>query len=267
MNQTHSIRLIEFKGTTIPAIAVTVRSLAPDSLRVAAQALFGSASEAFFAGSVGFLDLSQLIEKETVFEQPVDWQTVRDLFDTHGLRIIGVRGTPACEASARAAGLAVFPEERRQAAEPARREVTEKGMPVSEIVNTPTTSAPSEPAPPKPPEALVHSAQVIDRPLRSGQQIHAQGKDLVVLAAVNPGAEIIADGSIHVYAPLRGRALAGARGKTDARIFTTCFAAELVSIAGIYRTFENGTDSELTLRPVQVRSSGNKLILDPLKLD
>jgi septum site-determining protein MinC len=94
---------------------------------------------------------------------------------------------------------------------------------------------------------------VIDRPLRSGQQIYARGGDLVVLAAVNAGAEVIADGSIHIYAPLRGRALAGASGDAGARIFTTRFEAELVSIAGVYRTFETGVAKELAGRPVQVQ--------------
>ena len=70
---------------------------------------------------------------------------------------------------------------------------------------------------------------------------------------MNPGAEVIADGSIHVYAPLRGRALAGASGQTDARIFTTRFEAELVSIAGIYRTFASGMPDGLGGRPVHVQ--------------
>ena len=94
---------------------------------------------------------------------------------------------------------------------------------------------------------------IIDRPLRSGQQVYAKGGDLIILAAVNPGAEVIADGNIHVYAPLRGRALAGARGNAEARILTTVFAAELVSIAGIYRTFEEGVPQKLANQPVQVK--------------
>ena len=97
---------------------------------------------------------------------------------------------------------------------------------------------------------------VIDRPLRSGQQAYARGGDLVVLAAVNAGAEVIADGSIHIYAPLRGRALAGASGSVEARIFTTRFGAELVSIAGVYRTFDAGIPDQLSGRPVQVQLSG-----------
>ena len=66
---------------------------------------------------------------------------------------------------------------------------------------------------------------IIDKPLRSGQQVYARGRDLVVLAMVSHGAEVIADGHIHVYAPLRGQAIAGAKGNTEARIFTTCMEA------------------------------------------
>ncbi|MBC7207687.1 MAG: septum site-determining protein MinC, partial [Methyloversatilis sp.] len=77
--------------------------------------------------------------------------------------------------------------------------------------------------------------------------------DLVVLAMVSAGAEVIADGNIHIYAPLRGRALAGASGNTQARIFTTCFEAELVSIAGVYKTFEHTASGELLRRPAHVR--------------
>jgi septum site-determining protein MinC len=81
-------------------------------------------------------------------------------------------------------------------------------------------------------------ALLIDKPLRSGQQVYARGRDLVVMAMVNAGAEVIADGSIHVYAPLRGKAIAGARGNAQARIFAQSLEAELLSIAGIYRTSE-----------------------------
>jgi septum site-determining protein MinC len=100
---------------------------------------------------------------------------------------------------------------------------------------------------------------IIDTPVRAGQRIYAQGCDLIVTAAVNNGAELIADGSIHVYAPLRGRALAGASGNADARIFALSMEAELVSIAGIYRTFENGLPEGLAQSPAQVRLSGDRL--------
>ena len=105
---------------------------------------------------------------------------------------------------------------------------------------------------------------VVDRPLRSGQQVYARGGDLVVLAPVNPGAEVIADGHIHVYAPLRGRAIAGAKGDTAARIYTTCMQAELLSIAGVYRTGEAALPAELLGTAAQVRLHDDLLVVESL---
>ena len=109
---------------------------------------------------------------------------------------------------------------------------------------------------------------VVDKPLRSGQKIYARGTDLVMLAMVNQGAEIAADGNIHVYAPLRGKAMAGARGNTNARIFSICLEPELISIAGIYRTSENPLSPEVQGKAAQVRLSNDgqdKLIIEALK--
>ena len=118
------------------------------------------------------------------------------------------------------------------------------------------------------PDFFDQDALVIDKPLRSGQQVYARGRDLVVLAMVNAGAEVIADGHIHVYAPLRGRAIAGARGNGEARIFALNLEAELLSIAGIYRTSENPLPPEVTGRPTQVRlvdgPDGEKLVMTPM---
>lgn len=117
------------------------------------------------------------------------------------------------------------------------------------------------PAPPAP------STMVIDKPLRSGQKIYARGADLVVLAMVNPGAEVAADGNIHVYAPLRGRAMAGASGNVQARIFALNMDPELISIAGIYRTSEHPLPANVQGKPAQVRLSDDgqdKLLFDPL---
>ncbi|RZJ14785.1 MAG: septum site-determining protein MinC, partial [Haliea sp.] len=100
------------------------------------------------------------------------------------------------------------------------------------------------------------SALIVDKPLRSGQQVYARGRDLVVLSMVNPGAEVIADGHIHVYAPLRGKAIAGARGNADARILSLCMEPELISIAGVYRTSEVPLPAEVRGKPCQVRLDG-----------
>jgi septum site-determining protein MinC len=95
-----------------------------------------------------------------------------------------------------------------------------------------------------------------------------EGRDLVVMAMVNPGAEVIADGHIHVYAPLRGKAMAGARGNTEARIFALSLEAQLLSIAGVYRTSEVPLPAEVLGQPTQVRLVGGtdgKLVMDPIK--
>ena len=120
------------------------------------------------------------------------------------------------------------------------------------------TVAPAAPEPPaRAPEpvavapAAPATSQMHINPIRSGQQIYAQGRDLVVSASVGAGAEVIADGSVHVYGPLRGRALAGAQGDEKARIFCREFHAELVAIAGRYKVIEE-VPQELRGKAVQV---------------
>lgn len=93
---------------------------------------------------------------------------------------------------------------------------------------------------------------VIDQSVRSGQKIYAQGADLIVMGQVSAGAEVIADGNVHVYGVLRGRALAGAAGDTQARIMSTCFEAELVAVAGYYLTFEGGFPEENRSKPTLI---------------
>ncbi len=111
------------------------------------------------------------------------------------------------------------------------------------------------------------ATMVIDKPVRSGQKIYARGGDLVVLAMVNQGGEVVADGHIHVYAPLRGKAMAGASGNTAARIFSTCLEPELISIAGVYRTSENSLAPGIQGKAAQVRLSDDgqeKLLFEAL---
>jgi septum site-determining protein MinC len=123
--------------------------------------------------------------------------------------------------------------------------------------------APSAEVPSEQPVAAAPTL-IIERPLRSGQQVYARGGDLVVLGTVNFGAELIADGSIHVYGPLRGKAIAGARGNTSARIFSTCMEPELISIAGTYRTTDNPLPTEVIGQPAQIRLDAERLVYEPL---
>jgi len=248
-------QLIEFKGTSLPVVAVTLRSLQPAALAETANTLFGD--EEFFDCDAALLELSQLDD-----DPLADWTAVCTILRSHGLYVIGVRGgSDALRASATAAGLPSF-----AAIERTVRAAVDTPVPVAPASPPPVTQAPTPP-----PLPATSPTMVVDRPLRSGQQIYARGGDLVVLAAVNAGAEVIADGSIHIYAPLRGRALAGASGATTARIFTTRFEAELISIAGVYRTFEAGIPDQLAGQPVQVQLSetpgetSSKLSIEALK--
>ena len=259
-----TLPLIEFKGSTASVVVVTLRSLEPEALHQAASDLFGGAG--FFDGDAGILNLSQLPASS---ENP-DWPALTDLFSRYGLNIAGVRGGGETHlmASARSAGLACFSSaDERRTPPPIEHPPASDAAPVPESPPQPENPADSG-KPETPPDIPQNSRPlIVDRPLRSGQQVYARGGDLVVLSIVNPGAEVIADGHIHVYAPLRGRALAGASGDTEARIFTTCFAAELVSVAGVYRNFADGIPAEWALRPVVIRAEQEKILLSTLKLD
>jgi septum site-determining protein MinC len=106
---------------------------------------------------------------------------------------------------------------------------------------------------------------VVRGPLRSGQRVYARQSDLIVMGVVSRGAEVIADGNIHVYGPLRGKAMAGARGDTAARIFTTGLDAELVAVAGIYRVIDSKLPAELHQRPAVIQLQKDALHLTPLE--
>ncbi|PZU52762.1 MAG: septum site-determining protein MinC [Thauera sp.] len=235
---------IELKSATLEAMRAVLRSDDCSAIAAALDARLGN-MPGFFSGEPVVIDCSELPA-----DARPDLPAIRDALGRHALTAIAVQA--ACDAAAddaRALGMAVLAAESAPRAAPAPESVPETPAPAP--VPEP------EPVPASAPEAVVKQTQrrteIIDKPLRSGQRIYARGCDLVVLAMVSAGAEVIADGNIHIYAPLRGRALAGASGDTQARIFTTCFEAELVSIAGVYRTFEHTASGELLRRPAHVR--------------
>lgn len=130
-------------------------------------------------------------------------------------------------------------------------------------------AAPVAAAPPPPPalepqpQGLARPAMIVDQPVRSGSRIWAQGCDLIVIGTVNPGAEVIADGNIHVYGRLLGRAIAGGQSETEARVFATQFDPELVSIAGYYAVRE-GLGNAPIGKAVMARLIGEQMRFDPL---
>jgi septum site-determining protein MinC len=237
---------IEIKIATIVAVSAILRELDPETLKSALQEMTGGAPD-YFDNEFTIIDLADA----DLTQQSIDWPTLIALFKSCSLNIVAVRNAPSfLEDEILAHGLSI---DSVPATRPAQVQEERPAAPVQ---------APSAEAarPASPASALAaRTTMIVDTPVRAGQRIYAQGCDLVVTAAVNNGAEIIADGSIHVYAPLRGRALAGASGNHGARIFAMSMEAELLSIAGIYRTFENGLPENVAQRPAQVRLSEDRL--------
>ncbi|SDY44985.1 septum site-determining protein MinC [Variovorax sp. YR634] len=245
--------VFEFKSATLPLIAVILKTSDLDVLAEALDAQLADSPD-FFEQEPVVIDLSLLQEAqgeggETVGD--IDFAALRSLLARHQTQPIAVRGGNAEQnAAARAAGLSVA----AMPAAPAPR------------APAPPAEAPASEAPQIVREVPVpaNGTLLIDKPLRSGQQVYARGGDVVVTAVVSFGAEVIADGNVHVYAPLRGKAIAGARGNTEARIFSTCMEAQLVAIAGIYRTNEVPLPDTVLGKSAQVRLDGKKIAIDAI---
>ncbi|NKE66755.1 septum site-determining protein MinC [Ramlibacter sp. RBP-2] len=233
----------EIKSATLPLVSLLLKTADLDALATELSARFGDHPD-FFDHDPLVLDLTPL---QSQGEAAVDFPALLDLLHRYRVLPVAARGGSVGQMSAAlAAGLAAAPEL---------------------VVQPPPPRAAQAPAPAPVAEAPPAGALVVDKPLRSGQQVYARGRDLIVFSMVNPGAEVIADGNIHVYAPLRGKAIAGARGNTEARIISLCLEPELISIAGVYRTSEVPLPPEVLSRPTQVRLVGGvegKLVMDPL---
>ncbi|GLS14731.1 MULTISPECIES: septum site-determining protein MinC [Hydrogenophaga] len=244
----------EIKSAHLPLVALLLKSADLGRLSTELQQRFGDMPD-FFDNDPLVIDLSPLQAAEP--GAAIDFPALLALLRPYRLHPLGVRGGDAAQMAAAAlAGLVVADDavvQRAQAATPPAAAVA------ATPVEAPVVVAPPTPAP---------GALVVDRPLRSGQQVYARGRDLVVMAMVNPGAEVIADGHIHVYAPLRGKAIAGARGNGEARIFALAMDPELISIAGIYRTSDTPLPAAVQGKPAQVRllsgPEGDKLVIDPI---
>lgn len=241
----HARTSFDLKSASLPVVAVVLKST--DVAVLAADLAAHLAGNAdFFDNDPVLIDLAPVREAEA----PIDFAAITALLRQHRTLPVAVRGgSPAQMEAAHAVGLVAAPEAPHARADghgPERRAVVRE----VEVVREVPVAGPG--------------AMVLDKPLRSGQQVYARGADLIVMSVVSFGAEVIADGNIHVYAPLRGRAIAGARGNTEARIFSTCLEPQLVSIAGIYRTTETELPDNVRGKPAQVRLDGEKLIIEPL---
>ena len=234
---------IEIKISTVVAISTILRSADLQVIEGALQQMTGGVSD-FFEDEFAVIDVAAIGDAAA----GIDWARLAALLKQYRLNAVAVRGAAEGQHDAiRAIGLSID-----DGASPRPRE--EIDVPAVVPAPAPVAAAPA-------PATIVAApgAMIIDTPVRAGARIYARGCDLIITAAVNNGAEIIADGSIHVYAPLKGRALAGASGDANARIFAQVMEPELVSIAGVYRTFDDGFPPELARQPVQIRLVGDRL--------
>jgi len=229
---------IELKGSSFTLSVVHLHDAKPEVIR---QAL-----EDKIAQAPAFLRHAPVVINVSDLDAPVNWLQLQQAVSATGLRIVGISGCKddALKAEIDRAGLPLLNEGKEKAPRPAAPEV-------------------ATPAPSVEIDTSVTKTRLIDLPVRSGQRIYAPNCDLIVTNHVSAGAELIADGNIHIYGNMRGRALAGASGDRDAQIFCTHLAAELVSIAGVYWLSDN-IPAEFYGKAARLQLADNALAVQPL---
>lgn len=214
----------ELKGSSYTLTALRLRGDDPDAVIDFVRAQMAKAP-GFFEGAPMVIDCSLIAQQEAVIE-------IASALRAEGIIVVGVQGVdPDMEPRLKAAGLALLRVAGGGAVKASRPKVAKPTSAPAPVVKVPT--------------------RVVTQPVRGGQQIYAKDSDLVILAAVNRDAEVIADGHIHVWGPLRGKALAGASGDESAAIYARQMDAQLVSIAGNYRVLDD-LDAELKGSDVRV---------------
>ena len=233
---------VELKSGSITLPILKVHSADLGEINEQLQQKLGKAPE-FFRNAPIIIDLGELSSEA---KQAVDFAELLKLVQGLALAPVGMRGGNA--------------EQQKQAQ-------AEKIAVLAEVRTEPATAPEARPAArksvPPPPRPVAANTKVIDQPVRSGQRVYANGGDLIVLAQVSPGAEIMADGNIHVYGPLKGRALAGVQGNLEARIYCSDLQAQLIAIGGHYRTSESD-DNTFKGKLVQVALQDDTLVVTPL---
>lgn len=270
---TPSAHVLDFKSATLYAVRLVLHSADTGTLLAALEQRMSDMGN-FFDDEPVVIDALRLTDMP-------DWAALAQALAAHRLPLIGVAAPTAQHEHVRAAGLtpvslASGASSRAPAVDtPAVEAVAQAGVAETPppATDDPAVATQAETQADARPDALdtnadtdtaPHATLILDRSLRSGQKVYARGADLIVIGQVSPGAEVIADGSIHVYGPLRGKAMAGARGDTAARIFTTQLDAELVAVAGVYRVVDTRLPADVLNRPATVRLVGDALQVEPL---
>ena len=230
----------ELKGTTFTISVLHLSDGNPDRIRQLLEAKVAQAPQFFNCAPL-------VLNVERLSEIP-DFEQLRELVESEDFVLVGITGArdEAMKTAAKAAGLAVMVSGKSRKTDP------EPAAPAPDPVEAAPVQAPMEPS-------KVHVG-----PVRSGQQIYAAGTSLVVLGSVSPGAEVIADDSIHIYGARRGRAIAGAKGNPRARIYCQQLQAELLSIAGTFQ-LSDALPAGLIQEPVHIRLDNEQLRIDRIK--
>lgn len=224
---------IELKGSSFTLSVVHLHDAKPEVIR---QALKDKIAQA-----PAFLQHAPVVINVSALEGPVNWSRLQQIITETGLRVVGVSGCKEREL---------------------KEEVERAGLP---ILTEGKDKAPRKAEEPQPAPAVIApvKTRLIDAPVRSGQRIYAPNCDLIVTSHVSAGAELIADGNIHVYGMMRGRALAGASGDKDAQIFCMHLTPELVSIAGEY-WLSDQIPAEFSGKAARLLLADNALTIQPL---
>lgn len=228
---------IELKGSSFTLSVVHLHDAKPEVIR---QAL-----EDKIAQAPAFLKHAPVVVNVSGLDVPVNWTQLQQAVAATGLRIVGISGCKDAELKA---------------------EIERAGLPLlTEGREKPPRQVPAAQTPPPPAKNVnsITKTRLIDVPVRSGQRIYAPNCDLIVTNHVSAGAELIADGNIHVYGMMRGRALAGAGGDREAQIFCTHLTAELVSIAGEY-WLSDKIPAEFYGKAARLRLADDALTVQPL---
>ncbi|SJM89192.1 septum site-determining protein MinC [Crenothrix polyspora] len=236
--------VLEFKSSSfsVPALILSGNEL--KAIEQQLQEKIKLAPE-FFKNSPVIIDLKELTKQHL----DIDIALITEITRKLGLLPIGIRGG-SLQQNKNALALRI----------PVYSNSSNRTNPVETQKTIPATQITEDVNPSK--EAASSKAMIITQPIRSGQRIYAQG-DLIILAQVSAGAEILAEGNIHIYGALRGRALAGVQGNTDARIFCTHLQAELISIAGNYKISEDLTKN-IYNKPVHIYLKDYTLVIKEL---
>jgi len=251
---------IEIKISTVVAVSAILATADSIALDAALAEMTGGTTD-FFEDDLAVIDVAAL----PAGCDPVDWAGIIALLKKYRLNPVAVRNAPPSMAAEIAAHGLSLETATKPRADEADAESARTAAKAAAKAATPAPAASKAPVAAATAAAATDSlpgnagVMIIDTPVRAGQRIYARGCDLIITAVVNNGAEVIADGSIHVYNTLHGRALAGASGNPEARIFAMTMSPELVSIAGVYRTFEDGFPAEFARSPAQIRLVGDRI--------